>query len=332
MLPEQPLRTELDFEDDEQGFPDPGDEEGFPEPGDEEGFPDPGTGEGALSPSSCPAAFASLDIETAVRDSMELCCSNSSSDHEALIEEYMAIVNSALNLIGRYCDKSCEPPGPLCFGLPVHPETSLAKENHVFDFDTLLGPVKPGFELYKSRREMTPRQNNLGRTFYMIPAGTKASDLQYIASEPTELYYYAFCSEDTPCIKGYVKPWTSYTFGQGKELVIDLSSYEQDMVLSVADQRGTSEQHAVFVDGKEIGRTHGALSLKGRGQDPYDPAMMPDDHVGDVPDGPVKCVIGRGFWGSFKIPKGAKSVVVKMIHPTTNFEGAGAYRIDKGCN
>lgn len=209
--------TELDFEDDEQGFPDmhiqddeegfpdpgdeegfpdpgdkegfpdPGDEEGFPDPGDEEGFPDPGTGDGDLSPSSCPAAFAGLDIETAVRDSMEICCPDASSDHEALIKEYMAIVNSALNLLGKYCDKSCEPPAPLCFGLPVHPEliqtadataflkdlpqTSLVKENHVFDFDTLLGPVKPGFELYHSRRAMTLREGYLGRTYYLIPAG-----------------------------------------------------------------------------------------------------------------------------------------------------------------
>lgn len=182
--------TELDFEDDEQGFPDihiQDDEEGFPDPGDEEGFPDPGTGDGDLSPSSCPAAFAGLDIETAVRDSMEICCPDASADHEALIKEYMAIVNSALNLLGKYCDKSCEPPAPLCFGLPVHPEviqtadataflkdlpqTSLAKENHVFDFDTLLGPVKPGFELYHSRRAMTLREGYLGRTYYLIRAG-----------------------------------------------------------------------------------------------------------------------------------------------------------------
>ncbi|CVK87862.1 uncharacterized protein FMAN_05312 [Fusarium mangiferae] len=351
--------TELDFEDDEQGFPDihiqddeegfpePGDEEGFPDPGDEEGFPDPGTGEGD-SPSSCPAAFAGLDIETAVRDSMEVCCPDASADHEVLIKEYMAIVNSALNLLGKYCDKSCEPPAALCFGLPVHPEVvqtagttvelrdlpqnSLAKENHVFDFDTLLGPVKPGFELYKSRRAMTPIQRPFGRTFYLIRAGTQASDLQYIASGPTELQYYASCSEDTPCVYSNEKPWTSYTFGPGAELVIDFSTYEQDMVLSVADLYATSEQHAVFIDGKEIGRTHGALSLKGRGKDPYDPAMMSNDHVGDLPDGPAKSIIGRGFWGSFKIPKGSKSVVVKMIYPTNNFKGAGAYRIDKSCD
>lgn len=134
--------------------------------------------------------------------------------------------------------------------------------------------------------------------------GTKASDLQYIASEPTELQYYASCSEDTPCIYGYDKPWTSYTFGQDADLTIDFSAFEQDMVLSVADLYGTTEQHAIFVDGREIGRTHGSLSLKGRGQDPYDPALMLDDHVGDLPDGPAKSVVGRGFWGSFKIPKG----------------------------
>ncbi|KLP10158.1 uncharacterized protein FFB20_13117 [Fusarium fujikuroi] len=334
------------FPNPEERFPDPGTEEGFPEP--ETGFPEPDTEEGDLGPPSCPAAFAGLDIETAVRDCMEFCCPDASANHEALIKEYMAIVNSALNLIGRYCDKSCEPPGPLCFGLPLNPEliqivdataslkdlpqSSLAKENHVFDFDTLLGPVKPGFELYKSRRSMTPIQRPFGRTFYRIRAGTKASDLQYIASAPTELQYHASCSEETPCVLSKEKPWTLYTFGPGAELVIDFSAYEQDMVLSVADLYATSEQHAVFVDGKEIGRTHGALSLKDRGQNPYDPAVMLDDHVGDLPDGPAKSIIGRGLWGSFKIPKDSKSVVVKMVHPTTNFKGAGAYRTDKGCN
>ncbi|SCV58352.1 uncharacterized protein FFB14_15589 [Fusarium fujikuroi] len=285
----------------EEGFPDPGTEEGFPEP--ETGFPEPDTEEGDLGPPSCPAAFAGLDIETAVRDSMEFCCPDASADHEALIKEYMAIVNSALNLIGRYCDKSCEPPGPLCFGLPLNPEliqivdataslkdlpqSSLAKENHVFDFDTLLGPVKPGFELYKSRRSTTPIQRPFGRTFYRIR--------------------------------------------EGAELVIDFSAFDKDMVLSVADVYDASEQLAVFVNGEEIGRAHGALSLKSRGKDPYEPANVPFGKVGGVPDGPAKCLIGRGFWGSFKIPKGSKSVVVKMIH-SPQIEGTAAYRIDNGCN
>ncbi|KLO81402.1 Uncharacterized protein LW93_8111 [Fusarium fujikuroi] len=282
---------EQGFAGNEEGFPDP--EEGFPEP--ETGFPEPDTEEGDLGPPSCPAAFAGLDIETAVRDSMEFCCPDASADHEALIKEYMAIVNSALNLIGRYCDKSCEPPGPLCFGLPLNPEliqivdataslkdlpqSSLAKENHVFDFDTLLGPVKPGFEL-----------------------------------------------EETPCVLSNEKPWALYTFGPGAELVIDFSAFDKDMVLSVADVYDASEQLAVFVNGEEIGRAHGALSLKSRGKDPYEPANVPFGKVGGVPDGPAKCLIGRGFWGSFKIPK-----VVKMIH-SPQIEGTAAYRIDNGCN
>ncbi|SCO39949.1 uncharacterized protein FFMR_05626 [Fusarium fujikuroi] len=246
--------NEEGFPDPEEGFPNP--EERFPDPGTEEGFPELETGfpeldteEGDLGPPSCPAAFAGLDIETAVRNSMEFCCPDALANYEALIKEYMAIVNSALNLIGKYCNKSCEPLGPLCFGLPLNPEliqivdataslkdlpqSSLAKENYVFNFDTLLGP-RP-----------------FGRTFYRIRAGA--------------------------------------------ELVIDFSAYEQDMVLSVADLYATLEQHAVFIDRKEIGRTYRALSLKDRGQNPYDLAVMLDDYVGDLPDGPAKSIIGRGL-------------------------------------
>ncbi|KAH7215210.1 hypothetical protein DER44DRAFT_855392 [Fusarium oxysporum] len=292
---------------------------------------------------SCMRSFAAPSIEDMVLNSLQICCDQEEDAHESLMRDFKSIVDSAFNLLEQYCGKSCGPRAPPCLSLPLNPHTILTvepslelkdfpkhiliEEPGVYDFDAWLGPMDSGFELFIYQHELPPRHTTLGN-FYLVPAGTKAADLQYRSVEFAELQFHAACGDDTPCISDQSTPWTSHYFEAAQPLVLDFSVYNKDMVITVADLNTALEQHAVLIDGTEVGRTHGPLSLKNQGEDIYDTAKITNIVVGGPPDGSVKSVLGQGFWGSFRVPKGSKSVTIKITHPSS---GVAGYRIDQGC-
>jgi hypothetical protein len=83
---------------------------------------------------------------------------------------------------------------------------------------------------------------------------------------------------------------------------IDVSSYDYPLVFTLADTWYTTEQYTVLADGKEVGKTHGRLSL---GDDKYNTKHIAKTAwVGVGPAGALKSIANDGFWGSFHIPKG----------------------------
>jgi hypothetical protein len=83
---------------------------------------------------------------------------------------------------------------------------------------------------------------------------------------------------------------------------IDVSSYDYPLVFTLADISVTTEQYTVRADGKEVGKTHGRLSL---GDDKYNTKhIAKTTDVGGGPTGALRSIANDGFWGSFHIPKG----------------------------
>jgi hypothetical protein len=117
------------------------------------------------------------------------------------------------------------------------------------------------------------------------------------------ILFYGSCSPNNPCVGREVVPWTRGVSNKrsGQQGEIDVSQYNTDLVLTIAITEPTSEQYTIYADGKEIGSTHGRLTL---GKDKYSTDHINRVNVGSGAAGALRSIANDGFWGSFKIPRG----------------------------
>lgn len=117
------------------------------------------------------------------------------------------------------------------------------------------------------------------------------------------ILFYGSCSSYKPCVGRELVPWTRGVSNKrlGQQGEIDVGQYDTDLVLTIADTETTSEQYTIYADGKEIGSTHGRLTL---GKDKYKRDHINRINVGSGAAGALRSIANDGFWGSFKIPRG----------------------------
>ncbi|KAL6787491.1 hypothetical protein J3E68DRAFT_440486 [Trichoderma sp. SZMC 28012] len=159
--------------------------------------------------------------------------------------------------------------------------------------------------------------------------GTAADDVWYKSETGAMVHFYGSCSTYTPCLGRKVVPWTRGVshkrLGQDGEIYI--GQYDDDLVLTIADTETTSEQYTVFADGVKLGSTHGRLTL---GEDKYKRSNIRMVDVGSGAAGALRSIANDGFWGSFKIPRGAKKITI--VDDSSDFDFAFEYRLDTACS
>lgn len=134
--------------------------------------------------------------------------------------------------------------------------------------------------------------------------GTSGDDVYYKSPKGAQVQFYGACSKDTPCIGNEVVAWQQgkWLTAAAPDMEIDFSGYDYDVVFTLTDTSVTTEQYVVRADGKEVGTTHGRLSL---GEDKYNTKHIAETtNVGGGAPGALKSIANDGFWGSFRIPKG----------------------------
>lgn len=103
--------------------------------------------------------------------------------------------------------------------------------------------------------------------------------------------------------------WTGTTispYKEGASHVLDVGKYTgtSDVLLSIVDTDGTTEQFSVSVDGQELGRTHGALTLQG--DEKFNPTKILGRKFwpGIGQDSPYTSITHGGFFGTFRLKQG----------------------------
>ncbi|RFU80187.1 hypothetical protein TARUN_1997 [Trichoderma arundinaceum] len=208
-----------------------------------------------------------------------------------------------------------------------NPNKQLPK--YRYPFDTWVTKVSEGdLKLYIKGNKVNPEDSGLD---FLIPAGTAASDVQYKSRKGANIRFYGSCSIYNPCRGREIVPWTRGTSRRGvnQEREIDVSHYDFDLILTIADTEMTSEQYTVFADGKKIGTTHGRLSL---GEGKYKRSYIKKINVGSGAAGALRSIANDGFWGAFKILKGTQKITISddtsgWVLDDFIFE----YRLDKLC-
>ncbi|KAM6484754.1 hypothetical protein HDV62DRAFT_379133 [Trichoderma sp. SZMC 28011] len=159
--------------------------------------------------------------------------------------------------------------------------------------------------------------------------GTAADDVWYKSETGAMVHFHGSCSTYTPCLGRKVVPWTRGVshkrLGQDGEIYI--GQYDDDLVLTIADTETTSEQYTVFADGVKLGSTHGRLTL---GEEKYKRSNIRMVDVGSGAAGALRSIANDGFWGSFKVPRGAKKITI--VDDSSDFDFAFEYRLDTACS
>ena len=137
--------------------------------------------------------------------------------------------------------------------------------------------------------------------------GTLSTDVEIVNGSPGSISYeyYAVCTEYTPCMdqekKGRWSVFNLYT-STGNITTIDISTHtaDGDTLLTLADAWYTAEIYTITVNGKELGRTHGALTLPG--DEKYSTKHLMNDKLYAKT---LEMGITHGaYWGTFRVPKG----------------------------
>ncbi|QYT00277.1 hypothetical protein H0G86_007367 [Trichoderma simmonsii] len=209
----------------------------------------------------------------------------------------------------------------------ILPNPNQPIPNYVYPFDMWVTKLAGGqFALYISGEQIQPHDSGLD---FFIPAGTAADDVWYKSETGAMIHFYGSCSTYTPCLGRKVVPWTRGVshkrLGQDGEIYI--GQYDEDLVLTIADTETTSEQYTVFADGVKLGSTHGRLTL---GDEKYKRSNIRMVDVGSGAAGALRSIANDGFWGSFKIPRGAKKITI--VDDSSDFDFAFEYRLDTACN
>ncbi|KAK4073166.1 uncharacterized protein Triagg1_5446 [Trichoderma aggressivum f. europaeum] len=209
----------------------------------------------------------------------------------------------------------------------ILPNPNQPISNYIYPFDMWMTKLAGGqFTLYINGNQIQPHDSGLD---FFIPAGTAADDVWYKSETGALILFYGSCSADTPCLGRQVVPWTRGVshkrLGQDGEIYI--GQYDDDLVLTIADTETTSEQYTVFADGVKLGSTHGRLTL---GDEKYKRSNIRMVDVGSGAAGALRSIANDGFWGSFKIPRGARKITI--VDDSSDFDFAFEYRLDTACS
>jgi hypothetical protein len=315
-------------------------------------------------PGTCGSHLKDAGLESLLREILVHCFPHDQVALDVFIEHYLTVLNGNINLIEviykNGCGKPTPNPDPIsnwkcprdnspCKWLPLEnnkvrktlsatgsdhkvlPNPNVPVVNYKYPFDTwVVGWPDDDLSIYVKDQKLQPQASG---TSYLIPAGTSADDVYYKSPKGAQIQFFGACSADTPCIGEEVAAWVEgkplYTTARDQD--IDVSGYDFDLVFTIADTWVTTEQYTVLADGKEVGKTHGPLSL---GDDKYNTKHIASTvDVGRYDAGALKSISNAGFWGSFRIPKETKKVTVRLgtcdsiNHGYFVFE----YRMDKLC-
>ncbi|KAM4066541.1 hypothetical protein HRG_000634 [Hirsutella rhossiliensis] len=320
-------------------------------------------------PGTCGALVNDAGLENLLRVLLQQCYPHDQVSLNVLIKYFITILHQSIDLIDIFYKKDCDTPTPgpgpnpkpspgphhdwydcssgsTCKWLPLEnnktpknlavaneptllPNPNAAVASYKYPFDTWVTKFEgDDLDIYIQGRKLPVQESG---TSYLIPAGTSASEVYYKSSKGAKIQFYGACSADTPCVSEEVKDWV-----QGPAVLIaqpdadiDVSGYDFDLVFTIADTSVTTEQYTVLADGKEVGKTHGRLSL---GCDKYNTKYIANVDVGVGPYGALRSIANDGFWGSFKIPKETKKVTVHMNYESPSYPYfLFEYRMDKLC-
>ncbi|KAI2632841.1 hypothetical protein GGS21DRAFT_521591 [Xylaria nigripes] len=206
-----------------------------------------------------------------------------------------------------------------------HPNAMyIPKADYKYPFDTWVTASSGALQVFVDGKKVKEQ----GDGSFLIPGGTSASAVKYKSPGGAKVQFSAACSKDTPRLGRELIDWNAaYTYATKRDAVIDIGGYDYDVILTIADTSKTTEQFTVLVDGKEIDKTHGPLTL---GDAKYDPANIPMIWVAEGKLGALESITHGGFWGSFRIPAGTEKATVHLEHfeagwPDYRF----SYRLDK---
>ncbi|OQE10695.1 hypothetical protein PENFLA_c081G00188 [Penicillium flavigenum] len=322
------------------------------------------------APGSCGIHLKDAKFESLLRALLVQCFPHEHASLDVFIQYYITVLHEGINLIEviykNGCDGPDPSPGPTPSPAPVHPwwqcpadnstpckwlplENNKARKslaatsdhkvlpnpnlpvaNYKYPFDTLVTKFPDDdLDIYVKDQKLQAQGSG---TSYLIPAGTSGDDVYYKSPKGAQVQFYGACSKDTPCIGNELVAWQ-----QGKllttadpDMELDFSGYDYDVVFTLTDTLVTTEQYVVRADGKEVGTTHGRLSL---GEDKYNTKhIAKTTNVGGGAPGALKSIANDGFWGSFRIPKGTKAVTVHLDHYSPDYPYfVFEYRIDKLC-
>ncbi|POR36050.1 Uncharacterized protein TPAR_03752 [Tolypocladium paradoxum] len=317
-------------------------------------------------PGTCEARLKDAGFEDMLRATLEQCFPCDQAALDEFVKYYMSVLNGGLNLVETInkngCGKPTPSPGPShdwwrcpkdknspCKWLPLEnnktPKTLLAtgsgrtvlpnpnipRPNYKYPFDTWVTAwPDDDLEIYVQGQNPHPQASG---TSFLIPAGTLANDVYYRAPKGTQIQFYGACSADTPCIGEEVRTWTEgpHVTTSNRDGEIDVSGYDSDLVFTITDTWVTTEQYTVLADGKEVGKTHGRLTL---GADKYNTNHIAKttDVGATLPSAALLAIANDGFWGSFRIPRGTKKVTVRLSFEAVPYPFyVFAYRVDKLC-
>jgi len=318
-----------------------------------------------VSPGTCGAYLKDARLESLLRTLLAPCFPYGQQTLNVFIEYYLTILHGGLDLIEIIYKNGCDDPQPSpspgpkpkphpwwncgdkepCRWISLEnydakktlpatgattkaplPNPNVPKADYEYPFDVwLTKSPDDDLDVYIKGKKIQPQASG---TSYLIPGGTKATDVKYSSPNTLQVNFYGKCTQDTPCIGKNVEPWTpkSVVAPPGKdELEIDVSKYDFDFIFTMSDTSITTEQYTVYADGKKVGMTHGRLTL----DDKYN-----TDHINVQQSGNAPYVIANdGFWGSYRIPKDTEKITVKMNHEQAGYPWyEWTYRIDRLCD
>jgi hypothetical protein len=253
-----------------------------------------------------------------------------------------------LNLQAKSAGPAVRAEYPVALTNPVTGTTTL----YHYPMDTWLTlseitPIQSQISVRADGKTIRPTKEN----HYLIPAGTMKVELDSTSAQAVN-YQYSLdgaCSVETPCLSTQIQDWTAITtywnhdlgywppnFTQPVRLgPVEDAALTHDVLLTVTDVIYTAEQYSIYVDGQEIGKTHGATYL---GKDMYDRKYILNDNL-QCGYNYKWCITQGAFWGTFKIPRGSKNVTLAWTegytHDTAKEQwgnAISAYRIDLPCS
>ncbi|KAI1826721.1 hypothetical protein F4861DRAFT_42983 [Xylaria intraflava] len=209
-----------------------------------------------------------------------------------------------------------------------HPNTVYKlMPDYKYPFDTWVTASSGALQIFVDGQKVKEQ----GDGNFLIPAGTAASAVKYKSPSGASIQFAGACSKDTPCLGRQLQDWAAgYTYSTQPDAEVNIGGYDYDVILTLADTSKTTEQYHVLIDGKEIDKTHGPLTL---GDAKYDPANIPPNFwAWEGKIGALESITHGGFWGSFRIPAGTEKVTVHLGHFEPGFPNyIFAYRLDKLC-
>ncbi|KAL4992948.1 hypothetical protein BDV10DRAFT_190431 [Aspergillus recurvatus] len=176
---------------------------------------------------------------------------------------------------------------------------------------------------------------------FFIPVGTLDTDVEVVGNDVSKYTFYGACTDLTPCVESEIKDWEQVSHPPFKEQVtkdFDVAQYtgSSDVLFSISDTWHTCEQFSIYADGKELGRTHGPLTLAG--EEKYNPRHLFGSNLrpGTDANAPYISITHGGFFGTFRLKQGTQKVTVNALNLVEKDVGWWfsyyGWRLDKPCS